>query len=172
MIRVRYMTPEEEKEQPGTRGMVKTNISTRRLGPVPRYRQRRNLRIPKPVEVLIKKSGNKKEEAFVFAHEIGHTKHGVPWDIAQEPKEHKTLKARFRQIDRESLRLGVLSLFAELCADYYALTVRPGDRMAIEHAKGVAESYTKDMTPEQIRRIDLVARNRVSYTGKSILDSR
>lgn len=148
--KIRFMTKKEEVMYPAVRGYLDKPI--------------------KPSVIGIKRSPDPEEMGFEVAHELGHLKHPIDvFEFKKEERRYKTLKARLRQIDRESERLAAVTTLSELCANYYTLTVRPNDIMAIEHLKSVIEYAGLHMNPEQIRRIDKVARFRTGYKGPEII---
>ena len=148
---IRYLTPEEEKEQPNLLGQVRVT------NPLVPYSVR---------EVILKRSLGTKKLGSVLAHEFGHEKY--PWYSFPEPPEAREETKEAGRTRREA-EIDTEWLFNELVASYYALTVRPGDKSIINFIKLDKKNAEKVGVPSlYISRIDQVARTRVGYKGQEI----
>ena len=150
-MEIRHLTPEEEKEQPNLLGQVRV------INPL----------VPHSVkEITLKQSLGPKKLGPVLAHEIGHIKY--PWySYPEPPGAAKETKEADRA--RREAELDTEWLFNELVANYYALTIRPGDKSIVNFIKLDKKDAKRAGIPSlYISRIDEVARSRVDYKGQEV----
>ena len=144
MYKVRYKT-EEEKEKYSFQGFA-----------------------GEPESIVIEEELDPKRKGFVLAHEIGHVRFPVQ-------RKRLSVAERRKLSDKDYIRYcaetDVTGLLDELYADYFVLKESDSvynKREARKHIRWIKSTFTRSLSPIQIKRLDAVARRLVDYEGPEI----